>query len=82
MTFAERLRTLREEAGMTQAQLAEAADLPIGSIRNYEQGHREPLWSAVFKLADAMGVSCEVFRECVPPPKGDPTPKRKGPKRK
>jgi transcriptional regulator with XRE-family HTH domain len=39
--------------------------LPIGSIRNYEQGQREPYWSVVFRLARALGVSVEVFAECV-----------------
>ena len=66
MTFAERLRQLREERGITQAGLADASGLPLGSIRNYEQGQREPYWGVVFKLADALGVSCEAFRDCVP----------------
>ncbi len=63
-TFAERLRELRERAGLTQAQLAEASGLPIGSIRNYEQGQREPYWNVVFQLAGALGVSCEAFSVC------------------
>jgi transcriptional regulator with XRE-family HTH domain len=63
-TFAERLRELRERAGLTQAQLAEASGLPIGSIRNYEQGQREPYWNVVFQLAAALGVSCEAFAVC------------------
>jgi transcriptional regulator with XRE-family HTH domain len=63
-TFAERLRELREKAGLTQAQLAEAADLPLGSIRNYEQGQREPYWRVVFRLADALGADCRAFAGC------------------
>jgi transcriptional regulator with XRE-family HTH domain len=66
MTFADRLRQLREERGMTQAGLAAASGLPLGSIRNYEQGQREPYWAVVFKLAAALGVSCDKFRDCVP----------------
>ena len=65
MTFGKRLQELREKAGMTQVQLAEASGLPLGSIRNYEQGHRDPLWQAIFKLADALGVDCRVFKVCV-----------------
>jgi transcriptional regulator with XRE-family HTH domain len=65
MTFADRLRGLREAAGLTQAALADAAGLSLGAVRNYEQGIREPYWAAVFKLADALGVSCEAFRDCV-----------------
>jgi transcriptional regulator with XRE-family HTH domain len=64
MTFAERLRELREAAGLTQAALADASGLSLGAVRNYEQGIREPYWSAIFKLADALGVSCEAFRGC------------------
>lgn len=65
MTFAERLRELREQAGLTQARLAETSGLPLGSIRNYEQGQREPYWQVVFKLADALGVSVEAFKVCI-----------------
>jgi transcriptional regulator with XRE-family HTH domain len=62
-TFADRLRQLREQAGQTQEQLAERSRLPIGSIRNYEQGQREPRWVVVFRLAKALGVSCEAFAD-------------------
>jgi transcriptional regulator with XRE-family HTH domain len=65
MTFADRLRELREAAGLTQAALAEAAGLSLGAVRNYEQGIREPYWTAVFKLAGALGVSCEAFGGCI-----------------
>src|SRR5437763_1876333 len=65
-TFADRLRELREGAGMTQAELALASGLPLGAIRNYEQGQREPLWDVVFRLAAAMKVGCEAFKVCVP----------------
>jgi transcriptional regulator with XRE-family HTH domain len=64
-TFAERLRELREQAGLTQAQMAEASGLPLGSIRNYEQGQREPYWAVVFKLAAALGASADAFAVCV-----------------
>jgi transcriptional regulator with XRE-family HTH domain len=64
-TFAERLRELRERAGLTQQGLADATGLPVGSLRHYEQGRREPQWQALFRLADALGVGCEVFRDCV-----------------
>src|ERR1700744_1885616 len=65
MKFAEKLRKLRESAGMTQAQLAAASQLPLGSLRNYEQGQREPYWDVVFKLARALGVDCSAFADCV-----------------
>jgi transcriptional regulator with XRE-family HTH domain len=63
---------------MTQDGLAQASGLPLGSIRNYEQGQREPYWAVVFKLAAALGVSSEEFKDCAgigekaPPAKGRP----------
>jgi transcriptional regulator with XRE-family HTH domain len=64
-TFAEKLRELRERAGLTQSQLAQASGVPLGSIRNYEQGQREPYWSVAFRLAAALGVSVEAFAVCI-----------------
>jgi len=72
-TFGERLRELRQQAGMTQEALASASGMSIGSIRNYEQDVREPYWVGVFKLAEALGVSCDAFKNCV-----GPGPKKKG----
>jgi transcriptional regulator with XRE-family HTH domain len=81
MTFANRLRELREKAGLTQMQLADASGLPLGSIRNYEQGQREPYWQVVFKLADALGVDCSAFKDCIDAGQAETPPakrKRKG----
>jgi transcriptional regulator with XRE-family HTH domain len=52
---------------MTQAQLAQASGVPLGSIRNYEQGQREPYWNVAFRLANALSVSVESFSDCVEP---------------
>ena len=76
-TFAERLRELRERAGLTQQQLADASGLPVGSLRNYEQGQREPYWQVVFRLAAALGVSCEAFADS-PAPNCRPRGQRRG----
>jgi transcriptional regulator with XRE-family HTH domain len=57
---------LRERAGLTQNALAQASGVPIGSLRNYEQGQREPYWHVVFQLAGALGVSVEEFHDCLP----------------
>jgi transcriptional regulator with XRE-family HTH domain len=75
MRFADKLRELREKAGLTQAALATASGLSLGVIRNYEQGVREPIMNSLFKLSSALGVSCEVFATCSEPAK---KPKRKG----
>ena len=73
MTFAERLKQLREQAGLTQESLARKSNLSLGAVRNYEQGIREPYWQIVFQLAEALGVSCEVFRDAVAPPTEQPS---------
>ena len=65
MTFAEKLQALRERAGLSQAELAKASAVPVWTLRGYEQGRREPLWAVLFKLADALGVPVEEFRDCV-----------------
>ena len=76
MTFAEKLRSLREQAGMTQQQLAEAAEIPLGTLRDYEQGKRrhDPSLATAVKLADAMGTDCRAFAGLrkTPPCRSDP----------
>ena len=64
MTFAEKLRQLRDAAGLTQEQLAERSGINLWTIRGYEQGRREPNWKGVLSLAQAIAVAAEVFAEC------------------
>ncbi len=80
MTFGERLKTLREAAGITQAKLAEASGVPIGTIREYEQVKRDPLLPTAIKLASALGVSIEAFADCAGKPAGKPEPAAKKPR--
>jgi transcriptional regulator with XRE-family HTH domain len=81
MTFAARLRELREKAGLTQEALARAADMSIGNVRNYEQGIREPYMRGLFRLADALGVSSEAFRDCLKDAAPEPAQAKKGKKK-
>lgn len=37
-----RIREIREELGQTQADFAELLKIPIGTLRNWEQGRRIP----------------------------------------
>lgn len=60
-TFGEVLRRLREEAGLTQVQLAERAGLHRQAVVKLELGLREPAWATVKALCRALGVSCAVF---------------------
>ena len=68
--FGARLRELRIRAGMTQTELADAAEVSQNGLSHWETGSREPGWSTIVKLADALGVSCEEFREKPAPKRG------------
>jgi len=65
-TFGEKLKELRIAADLTQAVLADASGVPIGTIREYEQGKRDPLLSTAQKLARALGHGLDVFNEVTP----------------
>lgn len=64
--FAIRLKTLRDEAGFTQAQLAEKAGLSPQGIASLEQGTRGPTWDTVRRLAMALGVGEQEFKVKLP----------------
>jgi transcriptional regulator with XRE-family HTH domain len=64
MTFAEKLRRLRDAAGLSEAKLAREAGLTFASVHGYGLGRRTPSFPAVVQLARALGVSCEVFADC------------------
>jgi transcriptional regulator with XRE-family HTH domain len=51
------IRQAREDAGLTQAQLAVRADLAIGTLTRMEAGTTDPSWSSVRALAEALGLS-------------------------
>lgn len=71
--FGARLKELREEAGLTQAQLAERAGLNGYTVSRSEQGERakqgEPggrvkvsvTWGTVVALCKALGVTPDAF---------------------
>jgi transcriptional regulator with XRE-family HTH domain len=64
MTFAEKIRELREGAGLSEAKLANAAGMAFGTLHNYVLGTRKPSFTAVLKLSRALGVTCEAFAGC------------------
>jgi transcriptional regulator with XRE-family HTH domain len=59
--FAERLRFLRAEADLTQAELAKRAGMHLHGLIKLERGEREPQWASVLALAEALGVDCRAF---------------------
>lgn len=63
MSFADTLRTAREELDMTQADLAEAAGLPPATISRYEGGKMEPGVTNLRKLLVALGCDANWLLE-------------------
>lgn len=64
MTFAEKLRAARAEAGLTQRELAEAAHLALRTISNYESGERLPKKEETYAvLAAALGIAPQALRD-------------------
>lgn len=50
------IRTLRAERGLTQRQLADAADINETWISHIEAGRTNPAWGTVVRIAGALGV--------------------------
>jgi transcriptional regulator with XRE-family HTH domain len=61
--FNERLKQLREAAGLTQEQLAKASGLSVSAVSKLEQRGIDPSWSTVLRLAQPLGVTVIAFAE-------------------
>ncbi|WP_341935301.1 helix-turn-helix domain-containing protein [Microbacterium sp. LWO14-1.2] len=51
------LRAAQARARMTDIALAETSGIPVVTLRRYLKGTRDTPVSALFKIADALGVS-------------------------
>lgn len=77
MSLGERLRELRERAGLTQQSLATAAGLSISAVVKIEASRADPSWTTVQALARALGVAVGEFdRSDEPATPKKPTPKK------
>lgn len=61
--FGARLKELRENAGLSQGELAERAGIHRVQVNRLESGERSPNWTTVLALARALNVTCEAFDE-------------------
>jgi len=59
--FADRLRSLREKAGISQYRLAKRSGVSKHMVSRLELGTRQPSWETVQRLANALGVDCRSF---------------------
>lgn len=57
--FAERLKTLRKEAGLTQKQVSEHFKIKQPSYAQWEQGRRQPSQDTLQRFADFFNVSTD-----------------------
>jgi transcriptional regulator with XRE-family HTH domain len=61
VTFADRLRQVRAEAGVSQYRLAKLTGLSKQALSQLELGQSQPSWETVQAIARALGVSYEAF---------------------
>jgi transcriptional regulator with XRE-family HTH domain len=80
-TFAARLKQLREQAGLSQQELADKTGLHKFGVAKIEQGQREPSFAVVQALADALGVGVEAFADTTPTPAEQKKPRHDRPGR-
>ena len=57
--FAEQLKSLRIESGLTRAQLAEKLNVSVRLISYWENGQRECDFDMLIKIADIFSVSLD-----------------------
>ena len=80
-TMGVRLQRLRKAAGLTQAELAERAGVPLRSLLNWEQDRRQPRLDAALGLARVLSVQVEELVKGVAPRDERPPAKRGRPSR-
>jgi XRE family transcriptional regulator, regulator of sulfur utilization len=56
-TLADVFKQLREERGLTQEDVAFAADLTVSGLGRIERGQTSPGWMTIRRLAEALDVS-------------------------
>jgi transcriptional regulator with XRE-family HTH domain len=79
MSFGRHLRSLREGAGLSRAELARRAAVPASTLRGWERDRGFPNLPALLRLAGALGVPVERLAEGVEDPaeeEGEPVPRR------
>jgi transcriptional regulator with XRE-family HTH domain len=84
MTYAQKLRELRDAAGLSEMKLAAKSGVSYFAIHDYGIGRRRPGFAAAAKIARALGTSCDAFVECedvAGPVKSVPKKPRNGPRK-
>lgn len=79
--FRERLRQLRLERGLPQAEL-ETAGVSLGTLQHIEQGRHQPRLETIWRLARAFGMRPAELLEVESDPAPITTARRGGPRYK
>ncbi|MEL7622312.1 MAG: helix-turn-helix transcriptional regulator [Clostridiales bacterium] len=83
MSFGEKLRSLRQEAGMSQAELARRLGVTERSIHNYEANARYPKGQGVLRgIAATFGVTADYLVDDTIPLPADKQQKKDKPSRR
>ncbi len=61
MSFGRNLQRLRQQAGLSQAGLAEKAGIPVKTIQNWEIDRNQPRLEALMKLVRALDAPLEAL---------------------
>jgi len=72
MSFGGHLQTLREQAGLSRAELARRAGVLVSTLRNWENDRGFPGLPSFRRLAEALEVSVERLAEGVEDPEPNP----------
>ena len=59
MEFVERLKTLRKQVQLTQAQIAEKLDISQQAYASWERGTKKPIQENLVKIAQVLNVSVD-----------------------
>ena len=63
MNVSEKIRYYRELRGLTQQQLADFSGIPLGTLKKYETGNRNPKQEPLQRIADALHISITSFQD-------------------
>lgn len=79
MSFGRNLQRLRQQAGLSQAGLAEKAGIPVKTIQNWEIDRNQPRLEALMKLVRALDAPLEALTAGVRPPAQGRRPRGRSP---
>jgi transcriptional regulator with XRE-family HTH domain len=71
MSFGGHLRALRDQAGLSRAEPARRAGVPVSTLRGWESDRGLPGPATGLRLTEALGAAVERLAEGVDDPAGD-----------